>query len=142
MRLTRIFVLSLMTAVSLAVAGQSNDFEKIMEKYKKHPEVMYTEKRNPETKEVLKREIILNLTDDKEIKELYATLDGIIEKGDYITDIMQNKNIREVNLLVGKTIYNFLVTNKDDEKKVVLILSEKPKKSISSKFRSLEGLDL
>ncbi|MDE6645494.1 MAG: hypothetical protein K2J97_05370, partial [Muribaculaceae bacterium] len=96
MKVLRVLMIAVVTMVSFTASAQSKALNKLIEKYKNSPEVLYTEKRNPQTKEVLKKEIIASITDEKDVKELTEALQKFINDGDGITDVTRTKTMTEV----------------------------------------------
>lgn len=126
MRKLRVLLVAVAAMVSFAASAQNDELNRLIEKYKNHPNVLYTEKRNPETKQVIKKEIIVTISGEKEVKELSNAVERFIEKGDGVTDLTRTKNMLEVKAQTKDRRYSVMVTNKKEDT-ATLIYSEKPR---------------
>lgn len=126
MRKLRVLLVAVAAMVSFAASAQNDELNRLIEKYKNHPNVLYTEKRNPETKQVIKKEIIVTILGEKEVKELSNAVERFIEKGDGVTDLTRTKNMLEVKAQTKDRRYSVMVTNKKEDT-ATLIYSEKPR---------------
>lgn len=127
MKVLRILLVAIVTMVSFAASAQSKELNKLIDKYKNYPDVLYTERRNPDTREVIQKEIIVTVSGEKEVKELREAVQNFIDKGDGITDLTRTKNMVEVKAQTKTLRYSVMLTNKKNES-VTLIYSEKPRK--------------
>lgn len=126
MRKLRVLIVAVAAMVSFAASAQSDELNRLIEKYKNHPNVLYTEKRNPETKQVIKKEIIVTISGEKEVKELNNAVEKFIEKGDGVTDLTRTNKMLEVKAQTKDRRYSVMVTNKKEDT-ATLIYSEKPR---------------
>ncbi|MDE6543438.1 MAG: hypothetical protein K2K76_05685 [Muribaculaceae bacterium] len=134
MKVLRVLMIAVVTMVSFTASAQSKALNKLIEKYKNSPEVLYTEKRNPQTKEVLKKEIIASITDEKDVKELTEALQKFINDGDGITDVTRTKTMTEVKAETNDRRYSIMVT-KGKDNKVSLIYNERPVSTKNNKAK-------
>ena len=134
MKVLRVLIIAVVTMVSFTASAQTKALNKLIEKYKNSPEVLYTEKRNPQTKEVLKKEIIVSITDEKDVKELTEALQKFINEGDGITDVTRTKTMTEVKAETNDRRYSIMVTRGKDNK-VSLIYNERPISTKSNKTK-------
>lgn len=140
MKVLRVLMIAVVTMVSFTASAQSKALDKLIEKYKNSPEVLYTEKRNPQTKEVLKKEIIASITDEKDVKELNEALQKFINDGDGITDVTRTKTMTEVKAETNDRRYSIMVT-KGKDNKVSLIYNERPVSTKSNKAKIISIKD-
>ena len=134
MKVLRVLIIAVVTMVSFTASAQTKALNKLIDKYKNSPEVLYTEKRNPQTKEVLKKEIIVSITDEKDVKELTEALQKFINEGDGITDVTRTKTMTEVKAETNDRRYSIMVTRGKDNK-VSLIYNERPISTKSNKTK-------
>ena len=134
MKVLRVLIIAVVTMVSFTASAQTKALNKLIEKYKNSPEVLYTEKRNPQTKEVLKKEIIVSITDEKDVKELTEALQKFINEGDGITDVTRTKTMTEVKAETNDRRYSIMIT-KGKDNKVSLIYNERPISTKSNKTK-------
>ena len=134
MKVLRVLIIAVVTMVSFTASAQTKALNKLIERYKNSPEVLYTEKRNPQTKEVLKKEIIVSITDEKDVKELTEALQKFINEGDGITDVTRTKTMTEVKAETNDRRYSIMVTRGKDNK-VSLIYNERPISTKSNKTK-------
>ena len=134
MKVLRVLIIAVVTMVSFTASAQTKALNKLIDKYKNSPEVLYTEKRNPQTKEVLKKEIIVSITDEKDVKELTEALQKFINEGDGITDVTRTKTMTEVKAETNDRRYSIMVT-KGKDNKVSLIYNERPISTKSNKTK-------
>ena len=134
MKVLRVLIIAVVTMVSFTASAQTKALNKLIEKYKNSPEVLYTEKRNPQTKEVLKKEIIVSITDEKDVKELTEALQKFINEGDGITDVTRTKTMTEVKAETNDRRYSIMMT-KGKDNNVSLIYNERPISTKSNKTK-------
>ena len=116
MKMMRVFLVVVVALVSFCAKAQTSEINKLINKYKELPGVLYSEKRNPQTGEVIKKEIIVSVQGQKEVKELFSAVDKLAKDGKGITDLTKNDNMIEVKSVSGKR----------DGERASLMYEEKP----------------
>lgn len=81
MKMMRVFLVVVVALVSFCAKAQTSEINKLINKYKELPGVLYSEKRNPQTGEVIKKEIIVSVQGQKEVKELFSAVDKLAKDG-------------------------------------------------------------
>lgn len=140
MKIMRAMLVVLAAMVSMIASAQSSEIDKIIDKYKNQEDVLYTERRNPDTGEVTKKEIIVTIKGAADVKSLYNAVENLMNKGKGITDVTKTKKMLEVKCINGDRAYSIMVSKKNDEE-ASLIYNERPaaKKRAQDKWR--EGLE-
>ena len=136
MKIMRAMLVVLAAMVSMIASAQSSEIDKIIDKYKNQEDVLYTERRNPDTGEVTKKEIIVTVKGAAEVKALYTAVENLMNNGKGITDVTKTKKMLEVKCINGAKAYSIMVSKKNDEE-ASLIYNERPaaKKRAQDKMR-------
>ena len=126
MKMMRVFLVVVVALVSFCAKAQTSEINKLINKYKELPGVLYSEKRNPQTGEVIKKEIIVSVQRQKEVKELFSAVDKLAKDGKGITDLTKNDNMIEVKSVSDTKRYTVMVSGKRDGERASLMYEEKP----------------
>ena len=116
MKMMRVFLVVVVALVSFCAKAQTSEINKLINKYKELPGVLYSEKRNPQTGEVIKKEIIVSVQGQKEVKELFSAVDKLAK----------NDNMIEVKSVSDTKRYTVMVSGKRDGERASLMYEEKP----------------
>lgn len=125
MKIMRLMLMALCAMMSMVASAQSSEIDKIIDKYKNQDEALYSERRNPDTGEVIKKEIIVQVKGAAEVNALYAAVENLMNNGKGITDVTKTKKMIEVKSINGNKAYTIMVS-KDKEDHASLIYNERP----------------